>query len=183
MTHSWTAQRSRGRQGLALVVLALMVGMAAVLGIRVMRSWPHIPTMGVMLHPFGVPVRYQNCGFHTGQDWFAPTGAPIYAIADGVVAYVGPLWLDGPDVGRGPYAIILDHGTYRSTYSHNRAALVQAGEQVRRGQRIAELGDEGFAGGPHLHLEVVASEWTGDWQRPFAGCDGYRDPGRRWSPF
>ncbi|MGH2543691.1 MAG: M23 family metallopeptidase, partial [Ardenticatenaceae bacterium] len=165
--------------------LALLLLVAAPPLFSELRSWPHVPTRGVMLHGFGVPVSYQNCGFHTGQDWFAPADTPVYAIEDGVVVYVGPLWLDGPKRGRGPYSIILYHdsGGYYTTYGHNSVALVAAGEPVQRGQKIAEVGSEGYSPAPHLHLEKVIAPFTGDWQKPFAGCEGYVDPGGRWSPF
>jgi len=136
-----------------------------------------------MLHPFGVPVSYQTCGFHTGQDWFAAEGWPVYAVEDGTVVYVGPLWARGAEVGRGEHAVVVEHGTYRTTYSHNRAALVAAGERVTRGQPIAEVGAEGYSGAAHLHFEKVVAPFTGDWRQPFAGCEGYLDPGLAWSPF
>jgi murein DD-endopeptidase MepM/ murein hydrolase activator NlpD len=148
-----------------------------------LRGRPHMPTYGLMLHPYGAAVRYQTCGFHTGQDWFGPVGMPVFAVEPGEVVYVGPLWARGEGVGRGDHAIVLDHGDYYTTYSHNRAALVEVGDRVERGQRIAELGDEGYSGAPHLHLEMVLAPFTGDWQRPFDGCAGYVDPGGRWSPF
>ena len=75
---------------------------------------------------------------------------------------------------------VLDHGGVYTTYSHNQRALVEAGEVVRAGQRIAELGDEGYSGLPHLHLEKVVVPWTGDWRQPFTGCTGYVDPGADW---
>jgi hypothetical protein len=93
--------------------------------------------------------------------------------------------LNGPNQGRGAHSIILYHseGGFYTTYSHNAVALVTVGEQVARGQQIAEVGDEGFARSPHLHLEKVSAPFTGEWQQPFVGCDGYLDPGSRWSPF
>lgn len=146
-------------------------------------GWPHVPTRGAMAHAFGVPVSYQGCGFHTGQDWFAPEGTPVYAVEAGTVVHVGPMWLDGPGQGRGPHAVVLDHGDHYTTYGHNRAARVAVGERVARGQVIAEIGREGYAPLPHLHLERVDKAdalWTGDWRLPFAGCGAYRDPGNRW---
>lgn len=148
----------------------------------------HVPTRGIMVYGFGIPVDYQTCGFHTGQDWFAPTGTPIYAVEAGTVVYVGPLWLSGPGVGRGDYSIILFHadpteGGYYTTYSHNSVALVMEGETVEKGQQIAEVGQEGYAPSPHLHLEKVVAPFTGNWEEPFVGCDAYVDPGDEWSPF
>lgn len=163
--------------------LVAVVALLAVAGFGVLRSAPHVPANGAMLWGFGREVDYQSCGFHTGQDWFAPAGTPVYAIADGIVVYVGPLWQSGPGVGRGDFAIVLDHGDYYTTYSHNRVALVVAGERVVRGQAIAEIGNEGYSKSPHLHLEKVVAPFSGDWRQPFAGCDGYQDPGLIWSPF
>jgi murein DD-endopeptidase MepM/ murein hydrolase activator NlpD len=166
------------RSGCLLLVAVLAVLLGAWLWQT--RHEPHVPTYGLMLHPFGQEVSYQSCGFHTGQDWFGLPGTPIFAVADGLVVYVGPLWTEGPNVGRGPHAIILDHGRYYTTYSHNQAALVRPGQSVTEGQPIAELGDEGFSGLPHLHLEKVIAPWTGNWRQPFEGCAGYVDPGQAW---
>lgn len=177
-------ERPRWYTRLLLILLLLLLLGGGYLA-QQMRHWPHVPTYGAMLWDFGVPISYQSCGFHTGEDWFAPEGTPIFAPEPGVVVYVGPLWLDGPGRGRGPHSIILLHEAagYYTTYSHNRVALVQPGEQVARGQKIAEIGDEGYSGSPHLHFEKVVAPFTGDWQEPFQGCDGYVDPGQRWSPF
>lgn len=165
--------------------LLLVVALLGALNLyRDMQQWPHIPTRGVLFHPFGTPVDYQSCGFHTGEDWGGYQGAPIYAIEAGEVVYVGPLWLAGPGMGRGDHSIVLyhPHGDYYTTYSHNSVALVQPGERVARGQQIAEMGSEGYAGGPHLHLEKVTTPFTGNWQEPFVGCDGYVRPSARYSP-
>jgi hypothetical protein len=173
------------RRSTLLWLLPLLV--AGWVGLDWLRAqlgdWPHLPTHGLMLHPFGVPVNYQSCGFHTGQDWFAPSGTPVYAIEAGRVVYVGPLWSQGEGVGRGDHAIVLDHGGYYTTYSHNRVALVSVGADVAKGEVIAEVGREGYAGSPHLHLEKVTTPFTGDWRRPFEGCGSYADPGDRWAPF
>lgn len=168
----------RLRPGCAL--LGALAGLAALAWLAAGRDRPHVPTYGFQGQAFGVPVAYQGCGFHTGQDWFAPTGMPIFAVEAGRVLHVGPLWLEGPDVGRGPQAIVIEHGHYRTTYSHNASAEVRPGDSVRRGQKIGTVGDEGYSGLPHLHFEWVLSPWTGDWRRPFEGCEGYIDPGDAW---
>lgn len=168
-----------------LIVAALLGGVGYALFVRYSADALHTPTAGAMLIPYGIPVDYQSCGFHTGQDWFAPQGTPIYAVEDAQVVYVGPLWVQGASVGRGDHAIVLYHaeGDYYTTYSHNSAAFVRAGDYVKRGQRIASVGNEGYSGNPHLHLEKVIAPFTGDWEHPFDGCDGYVDPGSQWSPF
>lgn len=167
----------------ALLVALPIAAIVAVVGIALVPRWPHVPTRGAMLWPFGVTVDYQSCGFHTGQDWFAAEGTAVYAIADGVVVHVGPLWTSAPGTGRGDHAIVIEHDGYTTTYSHNRASLVEPGQIVHRGQVIAELGNEGYSRRPHLHLEKVEARYTGDWTRPFDGCQAYMDPGLRWSPW
>lgn len=99
---------------------------------------------------------------HHGADFPNPEGTPILAGADGVVVFAGE---DDSHV-LGPWkhfygravVIRLDR-TYAGQqvyvlYGHVRRALVQKGERVTRGQVIAEVGQEGIALGPHLHLEV-----------------------------
>ncbi len=132
---------------------------------------------------FGREVSYQDCGFHTGQDWFAAEGSAIYAVEPGTVLHVGPLWIEGEGIGRGPLAIVIDHGDYLTSYSHNRTATVEVGQRVERGQVIGEIGSLGFSRGPHLHFERVEGAFTGDWHRPFEDCEVYRDPGDTWGWF
>ena len=180
-----TGRRSH-RRLLCLLAAALIVSALLIASDFNRRDAPHVPTYGLMLKPFGEPVDYQECGFHTGQDWFAPIGMPVFATRLGTVMYVGPLWLSGKGVGRGEHAIVLDHGSHYSTYSHLSKALVEPGELIGAGQKIGEVGAEGFSRGPHLHLEWIEkakTPWTGNWRVPFRGCDGYAEPGDRWRWF
>jgi murein DD-endopeptidase MepM/ murein hydrolase activator NlpD len=87
--------------------------------------------------------------FHAGVDIAAPTGTPIYAPADGVVAKAGPASGYGHEV-------IIDHGGGISTlYGHLSSFAVVAGQIVKRGQIIGYVGDLGRSTGPHLHYEVL----------------------------
>jgi murein DD-endopeptidase MepM/ murein hydrolase activator NlpD len=86
--------------------------------------------------------------FHSGVDFGAPTGAPIYAAESGVVHSAG---------GRGGYgvAVVIDHGGGLSTlYAHMSSLSVSAGQRVSRGQVIGGTGCTGYCTGPHLHFEV-----------------------------
>ncbi len=106
-------------------------------------------------------------------------GEPILAVAAGQVVHVGPMWLDAPGTGRGPYAVIIQHSPgYFSTYGHQQQTLVKEGDCVVKGQLIAEMGSLGYSGGPHLHYEVLDNAtWTGNWQLPFNNaCSKYIDP-------
>lgn len=142
-------------------------------------AWP-VPMTPSIVQDFGNPIQYQSCGFHTGLDIVGGIGDPIVAASDGVVVHVGPMWFSGDGQGRGPHAIILQHGDgpLYSTYGHNDATLVSVGEVVSAGELIAEMGTLGYSSGPHLHFEILdGTPFTGDWQVPFAGaCDHYRDP-------
>jgi murein DD-endopeptidase MepM/ murein hydrolase activator NlpD len=87
---------------------------------------------------------------HNGIDIPGPIGTPIYAAGDGIVKYAGPA------SGYG-YLIIIDHGGGLETwYAHMYPYQVRVftGQQVKRGQQIAEIGNNGKSTGPHLHFEV-----------------------------
>ncbi len=85
---------------------------------------------------------------HRGVDFIAEEGAPIYAMADGVVTFSG---------SNGNYGnmVEIEHGSgYRTRYAHNTTNLVGVGELVEKNQMIATLGSTGRSTGAHLHLEV-----------------------------
>ncbi|MFT3857372.1 MAG: M23 family metallopeptidase, partial [Aquabacterium sp.] len=86
---------------------------------------------------------------HTGLDFPADVGTPILAAAGGVVMSAGP----HPQYGQ---LVELDHGNGLVTrYAHTSRMLVQQGDLVKRGQKIAEVGSTGRSTGPHLHFEVL----------------------------
>lgn len=85
---------------------------------------------------------------HDGIDFAAPAGTPIHAAAGGVVvsAEFHPVY---------GHVVEIDHGNQLMTrYAHASRLLVKAGEIVKRGHRIAEVGSTGRSTGPHLHFEV-----------------------------
>jgi len=85
---------------------------------------------------------------HTGVDFAAPVGTPIFAAAGGVVVSAEP----HPDFGN---MLEIDHGKGLSTmYAHTSRMVVHLGDFVRKGQKIAEVGTTGRSTGPHLHFEV-----------------------------
>jgi murein DD-endopeptidase MepM/ murein hydrolase activator NlpD len=87
---------------------------------------------------------------HNGVDFAAPSGAPVYATAAGVVTSVGA---DGPC---GNKVEIAHAGGYTSVYCHlsRFAAGLRAGQHVESRQLIAYVGQTGRVTGPHLHFGV-----------------------------
>ncbi|MES2785177.1 MAG: M23 family metallopeptidase [Pseudomonadota bacterium] len=86
---------------------------------------------------------------HTGLDFQADHGEPILAAAGGVVVTQEY----HPAYGN---LVEIDHGNNLVTrYAHASRTWVKAGDLVRRGQKIAEVGTTGRSTGPHLHFEVM----------------------------
>ena len=87
-------------------------------------------------------------GSHKGVDLSAPMGTDIFAAMDGQVVASGRQ----KDYGN---FVAVDHGNGVVTlYAHCNRNFVEAGDIVRRGQKIAEVGRTGNATGPHLHFEL-----------------------------
>lgn len=86
--------------------------------------------------------------FHSGLDIPNPTGTPVYAPGDGKVKAAGEMNGNGR-------TIVLNHGQGITTeYLHLSKIQVNVGQQVRKGEQIAEVGSTGHSTSPHLHYEV-----------------------------
>ncbi len=86
---------------------------------------------------------------HKGIDIAAPVGEPILAPAKGRVRHAG--------FKSGGYGNVveIDHGFgYVTRFAHASRVLVREGQEVKRGETIAEVGATGLVSGPHLHYEV-----------------------------
>ena len=107
---------------------------------------------------------------HLGLDLFENAGTPVYAPLEGTVysAQVRPDPLDSLDYGG---CVMLEHTvqddrgdlTFYSLYGHLRpdsVAKLERGQQIAKGELIAELGDVHENGGwaPHLHLQLITDE-------------------------
>ena len=99
---------------------------------------------GHRIHPI-----YKIPKMHSGIDFSAPVGTPVYATGDGLVQAV-----TSSDRGLGNQ-IIIDHGFgYTTLYACMDELQVRRGEQVKRGDQIGTVGDTGLSVAPHLHYEV-----------------------------
>ncbi|RFB78269.1 M23 family peptidase [Methylovirgula sp. 4M-Z18] len=90
---------------------------------------------------------------HTGVDWAAPVGTPIYAAGNGTIIKAG--W----DSGYGRRIEIQHANGYVTTYNHQSAFArgITEGMKVKQGQLIGYIGATGQVTGPHLHYEVLVN--------------------------
>jgi len=96
------------------------------------------------------PASVQRWRTHMGIDYAAPTGTPVFSVANGKIAYLGYNGAFGN-------LIIVEHpGNYRTYYAHlsNYNVELSVGSEVRRGFEIGYVGSTGRSSGPHLHYEL-----------------------------
>jgi len=87
--------------------------------------------------------------YHKGVDFAGSAGEDVVAVAAGVVTWAGE---------RSGYGTLVEinHGDgYVTRYAHNERTLVNVGDTVKRGQKIALMGSTGHSTGPHVHFEVL----------------------------
>lgn len=88
---------------------------------------------------------------HRGLDIANSLGSSINAADGGTVIFSGYKGTYG-------YLVEIDHGNgYKTRYAHCSKLLVNKGDKVYKGQKIANVGNTGRSTGPHLHLEVLKS--------------------------
>ena len=86
---------------------------------------------------------------HQGVDFAGKAGDEIIAVADGVVTWSSERYGFGQ-------LVEINHGNgYSTRYAHNQENLVNVGDEVKKGQTVALMGDTGRATGPNLHFEVL----------------------------
>jgi murein DD-endopeptidase MepM/ murein hydrolase activator NlpD len=111
------------------------------------------PVKGSVTSPFGLNriLNGKPKQFHSGVDFAAPLGHPVYSPADGIVRLIDPdMFLMGK-------TLIMDHGLgVTSIYIHLNDILVATGDLVHQGELIARVGKTGRATGAHLHWGIYA---------------------------
>ena len=115
--------------------------------------------LGVATMPvksYSIAARFGDVGawarYHTGFDFSAPIGTPIYAPTAGVVVHAG----SGGNAGgwAGNYVVIEHADGTQTLYAHMSSISVHSGERVSGSDRLGQVGQTGRAFGPHLHFEV-----------------------------
>lgn len=118
------------------------------------------PQTTALLFPLTIPARISstfgwrvhpitgNYKMHYGTDIVAPSGTPVLAAYDGVVAIANEL-------GGYGLTIVLRHveESQESRYAHLSKILVKEGDQIKKGSVIGLVGSTGASTGPHLHFE------------------------------
>lgn len=94
-----------------------------------------------------VTAQYSDSG-NKGLDFAGRAGDPVLAASEGKVVYAGSGLR-----GFGELVIVKHNATYLSAYAHNRKILVKEGQQVSRGQKIAEMGNTDSES-VKLHFEI-----------------------------
>tara|TARA_B100001142_G_C14345399_1_gene659764 strand:+ start:3624 stop:4595 length:972 start_codon:yes stop_codon:yes gene_type:complete len=103
---------------------------------------------GYRIHPI-----YKTRKLHTGMDFTAPKGTPIYATGDGKIEKVRR-----SRKGYGNH-VIINHGYgYQTLYAHMSKYIVKKGQKVKRGEVIGYVGSTGTSVAPHLHYEVMKNK-------------------------
>ncbi len=90
---------------------------------------------------------------HTGVDWAAPYGTPIFASGNGVVE------IAGREGGYGNYVKLKHNNGYETAYGHMSAFAkgMEPGKRVRQGQVIGFIGSTGQSTGAHVHYEIMVN--------------------------
>jgi murein DD-endopeptidase MepM/ murein hydrolase activator NlpD len=121
------------------------------------------PCAGVVSSYYGTRRSYNGgpyTSYHSGLDFRAPTGTPVYAATAGTVVLAEPLAIYGN-------MVVLDHGWGLLTgYAHLSEIDVVVGQQVTAEDVIGKVGNTGSSTGSHLHWET----WVG----------GISVSGRQW---
>jgi murein DD-endopeptidase MepM/ murein hydrolase activator NlpD len=157
---------SPARDAYTVVSLAKKVTVMKVIAAGKSFSYTNNPS-GTIQWPFAVAVPIAsgfgdrlvaNCGycstFHEGLDFTPGAGAPIQAIADGVVSLVQE------DRGGLGNHVIIDHvvngAKVQSVYAHMLAGSVRVavGQTVTVAEQVGQVGSTGASTGAHLHLEI-----------------------------
>ncbi len=102
---------------------------------------------GYRKHPIG-----GGSKMHKGMDFSANRGTRILSTDSGVVKFSG--WKGGYG-----YCVLVDHQNgYESLYGHCSKLIADVGDNVNRGDLIAEVGSTGASTGNHLHFEILKGD-------------------------
>ncbi|OYY58069.1 MAG: hypothetical protein B7Y05_14360 [Polynucleobacter sp. 24-46-87] len=116
-----------------------------------------LPTAAPIANSVGLTSNYgprvdpftKRIALHPGIDFSAPSGTPILSAGNGIVIRADS------DHAYGKVIEIKHIDGFVTRYAHASKIHVKLGQNVARGQLIAEVGSTGRSTGPHLHFEVM----------------------------
>jgi len=109
-----------------------------------LKNYRLTSSFGMRRHPI-----YGSRRMHTGTDFAAPRGTPIYATADGTVRFAGRKGGYGITVVLNHMNSITTHYTHMSRYKKG----LNSGDKIKRGDVIGYIGSTGTSTGNHTHYE------------------------------
>ncbi len=122
------------------------------------------PVHGRVIAGFGPK---SNGGQNDGINLAVPEGTPIKAAEDGVVAYAG-----NELKGYGNLVLIRHANGFVSAYANAKELLVKRGDNIKRGQVIANAGQTGNVTSPQLHFEIRKGSTPVDPTKYLSGSAG-----------
>lgn len=148
-------------------------------------AWPLASTL--ITQRFGSTVdakRLYTSGSHSGVDFRAAVGTPVYAVADGKVEGVGDTDKTCYKASFGKWVFIRHTNGLATAYGHLSLIKAVEGSTVHQGDLIGYSGNTGHSTAPHLHITVYASGGVNGEEgarvatKPSVSCNGksYRMP-------
>jgi murein DD-endopeptidase MepM/ murein hydrolase activator NlpD len=115
------------------------------------------PVNGPITSPYGWRIHpiYHYWGLHDGDDFGAPCGAPLYAVANGTVMsqYYSSVWGNRLYINLG----LINGNNVTVIYNHLSAYRSSVGQHVTRGQVVGLVGTTGWSTGCHTHFTVMVN--------------------------
>jgi murein DD-endopeptidase MepM/ murein hydrolase activator NlpD len=115
------------------------------------------PVNGPITSPYGWRIHpiYHYWGLHDGDDFGAPCGAPLFAVANGTVMsqYYSSVWGNRRYLSLG----LINGHNVTVIYNHLSAYRSHVGEHVTRGQVVGLVGTTGWSTGCHTHFTVMVN--------------------------
>jgi murein DD-endopeptidase MepM/ murein hydrolase activator NlpD len=118
-----------------------------------------LPVNGYITDGFGMrrnPFNGEGREVHEGLDIAVDFGTPVTATADGLVIYAAP------HAGYGNLVIVYHSNGITSRYGHLSRISVEAGQRVKRGDQVGNVGSTGRSTGPHVHYEIRENDQSVD---------------------
>lgn len=138
------------------IIVSTSSSRPAYTGTSIAQSVPTTPSTnysgGKLLWPtVGHRITQYYSWRHQGLDIANKTGTPLYASESGTVEKSG--WNNGYG-----YNVVINHGGgLKTLYAHASKLHVKAGDEVNRGDIVADMGSTGWSTGPHIHFEVISN--------------------------